>query len=264
MLYSPYMSWRGRRQGTYFGISGLIVLAVLFILFYPVIFKAPTCSDGKQNGTETGVDCGGSCRLYCPATIALPRLDYAAVFPVEEDVYNVIAVLTATSPSAAARQAKYKFTLYDEAGQIIKDVEGSTFIPTASQFAVFEAGVRTGSRVPVRARFVWGDTPIYFEKVNFNVSALPIDVASWKNETVLGAERLSVAVSNNGLSLVPESDYVVVVYDDKDEPIAISKTRESLTPRTTTTLFFSWPYEFSRDPKRYELIKRVSPFSYVK
>lgn len=22
---------------------------------------APTCSDGIQNGTETGVDCGGSC-----------------------------------------------------------------------------------------------------------------------------------------------------------------------------------------------------------
>jgi hypothetical protein len=27
----------------------------------------PTCSDGAQNGTETGVDCGGSCPTACPS-----------------------------------------------------------------------------------------------------------------------------------------------------------------------------------------------------
>ncbi|HAA19410.1 MAG TPA: hypothetical protein DCP28_11800, partial [Cytophagales bacterium] len=26
----------------------------------------PTCTDGVQNGDETGVDCGGSCGTPCP------------------------------------------------------------------------------------------------------------------------------------------------------------------------------------------------------
>lgn len=33
---------------------------------------APTCADGIQNGTETGVDCGGSCPTACLAQINLP------------------------------------------------------------------------------------------------------------------------------------------------------------------------------------------------
>lgn len=32
----------------------------------PPIPPAPTCSDGIQNGDETGVDCGGSCPTVCP------------------------------------------------------------------------------------------------------------------------------------------------------------------------------------------------------
>lgn len=258
------MSWRGRRRGTYLGVFGLIVLAVLFVLFYPLIFKAPTCSDGKQNGDETGVDCGGSCQMYCPKTVALPRVDYAAVFPVEEDVYNVVAALTSTEPSAAARSAKYKIYLYDEAGKVVKEIEGTTFIPTASQFAVFEAGVRTGTARAVRARFSWGDEPITFEKVNVNLAKFPLDISLWKRETVLDTERLNVQVSNSALSPIPESDYIVVVYDESDEPIAASKTRETLPARSTVTLFFSWPYEFPKEPKRYELIRRINPFNYVR
>ena len=33
---------------------------------------APTCNDGIQNGTETGVDCGGTCSNPCLAQINLP------------------------------------------------------------------------------------------------------------------------------------------------------------------------------------------------
>ncbi len=264
MLYSFYMSWRGRRQGTYLGIFGIIVLVVLFILLYPLIVKEPTCSDGKRNGDETGIDCGGGCMMYCAKTVALPRVDYAAVFPVEEDVYNVVVSLTSTVPRAAAREAKYKIYLYDESGKVIKEIPGSTFIPTASQFGVFEAGIRTGARIPKRARFSWGDEEINFEKINVDLSKFPIDISSWKRETLLDSERLTVNLTNSALTAIPESDYIVVVYDENDEPIAASKTRETLNPRSTTTLFFSWPYEFPKQPKRYELIKRINPFNYVK
>lgn len=258
------MSWRSRRQGTYLGIFSLIILAVLFVVLYPVLNKPPTCFDKKQNGIETGVDCGGDCILYCPKTVALPRVDFAAIFPVSGDVYNAVALLTSTDPNAGARKAAYTFTFYDEAGKVINESKGSTFIPTASQFAVFSAGIRTGERVPTRARFTWDENIIYFEKISLNNNALPIEESSWLRNTVLGMERLSVRVTNNSFVNIPESEYIVIVYDEKDEPIAVSRTMESMPSKSSKELLFSWPYEFKTDPKRYELIKRVDPFSYVR
>jgi hypothetical protein len=257
------MSWRSRRQGAYLGVFVLLVVLVVFIIVYPILFKAPTCTDKKQNGFETGVDCGGQCQLYCPKTVALPRVEWASVFYVSEDVYNVVAMLTSTAPSAGARNASYTFTLYDEAGKVIKEVKGNTFIPPASSFAVFEPQIRTGQRTPTRVRFVWDDNQIYFEKTKFNSNSLPIDVSLWKRDTVLDTERLTVNISNNSLRSIEESDYIVVVYDENDEPIAASKTRSALGARSDQVLFFSWPYQFKKDPKRYELVKRINPFTYV-
>lgn len=264
MLYSFYMSWRSRRQGTYFGIFSLLVIAVLFAVFYPVLNKPATCNDLKQNGSETGIDCGGSCALYCPKTVALPRTEFAAIFPVQDGVYNAVALLTATDANAGSRDANYVFTIYDESGAIINEIKGSTFIPSSSQFAVFESQIRTGERVPVRAKFNWDSEIINFEKVSFNINTLPVEVSSWKRDTILSTERVSVNIANNSFADIPESEYIVVVYDERDEPIAASRTLATLGSRTSTELYFSWPYEFAREPKRYELIKRINPFLYAR
>lgn len=258
------MSWRSRRQLGYLAVFGIIIIIILSFILYPVFFKEPTCSDNKQNGFETGIDCGGQCILYCPKTVALPKLDWAASFFIDEDVYNVVAMLTSTAPSAGARNAGYTFILYDEAGKVIREVKGSTFIPSASKFAVFEPQIRTGERIPVSVRFVWDEDLIRFEKTKVNSNSLPIDVSLWRRETTLDTERLTAQISNSSLSSVLESDYIVIVYDDNGEPIATSKTRTLLEPRSTQTLFFSWPYQFKKEPKRYELIKRINPFEYAK
>ncbi len=258
------MSWRSRRQGAYLGVFLLLVFLVVSIIVYPIVFKTPTCSDKKQNGFETGVDCGGQCQLYCPKTIPLPQVVWASFFYVNEDVYNVVAMLNSTAPSAGARNASYTFVLYDELGKPITEVKGSTFIPPASSFAVFEPQIRTNQRTPARVRFSWDDEEIYFEKTKFNSNSLPIDVSLWKRDTVLSTERLTVNVNNNSLYPIQDSEYIVIVYDEKDEPIASSKTVASLPARGDVDLFFSWPYPFKAEPKRYELIKRINPFTYVK
>lgn len=37
------------------------ILIIISFLFFSISLSAQTCSDGMQNGTETGIDCGGSC-----------------------------------------------------------------------------------------------------------------------------------------------------------------------------------------------------------
>ncbi len=49
---------------------GIISTALLFIIIFNACKRGPgTCGDGKENGGETSLDCGASCKL-CPPPIA--------------------------------------------------------------------------------------------------------------------------------------------------------------------------------------------------
>lgn len=264
MLLSCYMSWRSKKQNIYFSILVLIILGILFLFLYPVFNKTPTCFDGKQNGTETGVDCGGSCANFCQNEVKLPFVDFASVFPVSEGVYNALVVLVSNNVNAGSKKAPYTITLYDSENKVITEIKDETFIPTSSRFSVFYPQIRTGQRLPVKIVFRWQEDKITFEKLNFNNNILPIEESFWTRNTLLGVERVSVTLSNNSFFDIPETEYVVVLYDENDEPIASSKTIAGVKARSNQVLYFSWPYEFNKEPKRQELIRNINPFLYAR
>ena len=78
------ISWRRKRQLTI--LTGLLIVAgaIFFIFFYDSISEAPTCFDSKQNGSETGVDCGGVCDA-CDASATI----YANNLLIGVDRYRV-------------------------------------------------------------------------------------------------------------------------------------------------------------------------------
>jgi len=49
----------------YVGDSGILAAATFWTAAGSGGGNTPTCSDGKQNGDETGIDCGGSCPNAC-------------------------------------------------------------------------------------------------------------------------------------------------------------------------------------------------------
>jgi hypothetical protein len=42
-----------------------VFLVFGFLVYKSFFVEIPTCSDVKQNGSETGIDCGGSCTQVC-------------------------------------------------------------------------------------------------------------------------------------------------------------------------------------------------------
>lgn len=255
------MSWRTRRQFTYFSVLVLIALGIVGILLLKFAVKTPTCSDKVKNGGEDGIDCGGQCLNYCPATVPTPTVIWTSVFPVTDGIYNVVSYQENKSAHAGVENADFTITLYDASGNVITDRKDTTFITPATKFVVFVPQIKTGARIPVRARLVW-NTDLKYVKVSNKVNTLAIKQGAWQAEKTLGVQRLSVTLNNDDLYPVPESEYDVIVYDENDEPIAASKTIAEIQARGSSTLFFSWPYEFASTPKRYELIKRVNPFLY--
>ena len=53
------------KQLLYGGVLILIIAGAAVWIYRGAIFIAPTCSDGIQNQTEEGIDCGAICGISC-------------------------------------------------------------------------------------------------------------------------------------------------------------------------------------------------------
>jgi hypothetical protein len=80
-------SWASRRRRLYFeGALGTFTLIVVAIWFLNL--ERPTCFDGRNNQDELGVDCGGSCAIFCPAQVLGPVVRWSRMFEVTTGLYN--------------------------------------------------------------------------------------------------------------------------------------------------------------------------------
>ena len=102
------MSWRAKRQIGVIFIFLAVAAVVLAIFLYPILVKKPTCFDTKMNGTETGVDCGGTCMKFCSADIKQPVVLWSRSFKVTDGLYNAAAYVQNQNPTAGLRKINYE------------------------------------------------------------------------------------------------------------------------------------------------------------
>jgi len=227
-----------------------MVLAIGLPVFF-LTYKAPTCSDGKKNGTEKGIDCGGSCTRLCPADFLPPRVLWSYSMNVAPSVYNAIAYVENPNQSVESTALNYSFKLFDEKGILIFDRKGKAFVPAGQKFAVFEGGIKTGNRVPVRTTFEFGEDIEWIKGSQLSgIRTLTVDL----NEGPL--PKAEVRVINETVSKVFSSvDAFIILYDENDNRFAFSKTViEKLHPGETTTLYFTWPSTFTKKILRSEIL----------
>ncbi|MBI5134487.1 MAG: hypothetical protein HZA81_03855 [Candidatus Taylorbacteria bacterium] len=244
-------SWSTRRKtGFFFGFLVFFALAVGLPTFL-ALYKAPTCSDGKQNGEERGVDCGGACTKLCPADFAMPKVLWSHSVRVVPGIYNSLAYIENPNPTVEAGSISYTFKLYDGDGILVAERKGKSFIPAGQRFAVFEGTIETGERFPVRTTFEFTGVPGWRPGMSLaKLRALSVDLADD------GSPKAEARVKNESVDRASRDvDVFIVLYDDEDNRIAFSKTVvESLLPGETTTLYFTWPEKFSRPVVRKEVL----------
>lgn len=238
------MDWATRRKIQYLSIlvAGIIVFFV--IPFYAFIYKAPTCFDNLKNGDETGVDCGGACKLICSSQIAEPisRWD-PRVFKVSEGTYSVLAYLENPNVTAEVVSAPYTFKLYDKDNILVTERSGTTFIPRGQTFALYEPNISTGERVPTRATFEFGKNLTWVKNV---APQSDITVTSKALSREDSTPRVDAVVINNGTTLIPHIEFVAIVYDGAGNAIGASKTFvDDLVRGSTKSLVFTWPQPFT-------------------
>ncbi|MDP1625324.1 MAG: hypothetical protein Q8L64_06215 [bacterium] len=244
-------SWSTKRKYGYFAAAiGLLVIFVGIPTFF-ALYEAPTCFDGRQNGGERGVDCGGKCQRLCAADFAPPRVLWTYSMRVVPGVYNAIAYVQNPNPSAEASKLPYTMKLYDAEGILVSQRTGTAYVPAGARFPVFEGGIQTGSRVPTRTTFEFADNPQWQPAEQINIlSRLTVDVIEGPKPSAEAKIR-NVSVNLSAISM----DAFLILYDETDNRIAFSKTViDSIAPGEIKTLYFTWAEPFPRKVVRSELL----------
>jgi hypothetical protein len=240
----------------------LVVLVLAIILGVPLFFffhQTPTCTDGKQDGDETGVDCGGSCMLLCPDE-SLPMIIKGdpQVLKVATSTYDVVAYVQNPNVSGKVLNAAYTFNLYDASSTIpLKTIQGTTFIPTNSSFAVFEGPISFVEETPVRATFAW-DTNLSWQKDTQATPELQVKEIVLSNQN--SSPRIDAQLENDSLGTVSNIELAALIFDNNDNIIAASKTVvDSLEAGQSAPLVFTWPTAFTSATTSIEILPRIFP-----
>src|ERR1035437_8450621 len=140
-----FTTWALKRQFFYVLILVLFIAIVGFLIIQPSLNKPPSCTDGKQNGNETGVDSGGSCLNADPALVDSVSILWARAFRVVPGRYNAVAYIINHNKNenkmGAEKKKIYSFRFADANNFYMGKGEGTPFIPPAGNFAVFEPGI---------------------------------------------------------------------------------------------------------------------------
>lgn len=247
-------SWSTTRKYGYLSALVIVLVVLVGVPAFLLLYRAPTCFDGRQNGEERGVDCGGACVKLCLADFADPRVLWSYSTRVVPGVYNSMAYIQNPNQGVEAKDLSYVFKLYDAEGLLVASREGRAFVPAGQRTAIFEGAIKTGSRAPTRTTFEFTTTPEWERGESFtSIRVLSIDLSS--SDTPSATVRVENQALDRGFSGV---DAAIVLYDKDDNRVSFSKTViSSMAPGETLTLYFTWPEAFSSEVFRSELLFSV-------
>lgn len=254
------MSWALRRQLLYllglFAFGALVVFAIL----YPTLNKEPTCFDNKKNGTETGLDCGGSCQRMCLDDTSAPKILWSRAFPVINDTYNLVAFIENQNKDAGVAQVDYEFKVYDANNLIIGIRRGTTYIPPNQQFAIFESRFEAGQSTIKSVSFDFIGDIVWLKKSPI-IQTLPIRAEQISMSEDLTSPSLEALIRNDSIYDMPPFDVIAILYDAERNAITASKTRsEGLYSNTSSPVFFTWPQAFTQNVATKDVLIQINPF----
>lgn len=238
------MEWSKKRKIFYVAAFVGVIALVLIPAVYLIVYKEPTCFDGAQNGSEAGIDCGGSCALYCTFEMKPLRIVWAKPFLFAPGHYDIGAYVENPNQSAGIPSLRYTVRAFDAEGEEVAERTGVLEVGPGSPALLFE-GNFSSETLPVRA------------EVDFD----PAYQSAWRKakraETKLVTKNYAIRYSDAG----PRFDAVVVntdpvtpagrtvvgaiILDGTRNPVAVSRTIvDGIANGGEQPVFFTWPEQF--------------------
>ena len=249
-------SWSAKRRLLYLG-AVLLFFAMAVSFFYVLFFRRPSsCSDNIKNQDEIDVDCGGVCKKVCALEISPLIKDWVRFFKIGDGKYDVAALVENPNFGLGLKGLDYVFKLYDIDNLFITEKSGHIFVNSRDKFVIFETGLDTGKRIPIKAMIEFKDRMVWSR----------VDPKKDKPSIVLQNQglaegqmpRLSTEVTNNSIFDLADMIVVAVVYDEDKNAIAVSRTFINyLKKGATEKISFTWPKPFVTSRPTVEIYPRV-------
>lgn len=251
------MSWSSRRKTNY--LLGTIIFVVVFIVIPLSIYfyKMPTCSDGKQNQGEAGIDCGGPCKLLCRAQYSDPKFLWGRWSKVKTTgEYNVLAYVENSNIEAGTKEITYRFKLRDKDGILLFEKTGTTYVPPNKNFAIIESNIDLNDKVPgrpVEFEFMPGAVWQKMDSKELGLVSLYKQIIDEDN-----SPKVISTLSNRTLKPISNIEVIAILYNDEDNAIAFSSTKvDSIDKGSSEEIIFTWPEPLSEKVYRIEIIPKV-------
>jgi len=252
------MSWNLKRQLVIFLIViGIFVVASFFIFDFK---SEATCFDGKKNGDEAGIDCGGSCVLACSSEAKSLIVRFARPFEAAPGVYNAVAAVENPNDKEGVFEIGYEFRLYDDQDILVAERTGKTFIPANQKIIILEPNLITNTRIATKAAFRFLGFPQWV-KIDPRFINLGLKV---ENEKIEAGQtpKISATLRNDSSYDLTNVTVAVLVYDKENNVITASQTIvPSITRREAAPILWSWNKSFEREVVRIEILPKVDVFN---
>lgn len=246
------MSWGTQRRNTIVTIFILFVLIISGFYLFDTFYEAPNCFDGKINGNEIGLDCGGSCKLLCENQVLDPIIRWTRLFEVSPGIYNVLAYVENPNPTGGVENVGYRFRIFDEKNILLQERKGNIKLSPRSVIPVIENSLVAGKLDATRVSFEF-ITDLVWTRQEIEKSTILV-----QDEELLTVEtepRIIAILTNTGIVPIDEVKVIVIVYNKEDNAIASSSTfLERIPASGSAQVFFTWPVPFSDDVSRFEII----------
>jgi hypothetical protein len=246
------MSWAERRQKLISAILILLGAAVIAVVVIAVLYKAPSCSDNKQDQGEQGIDCGGPCPYLCVATERAPSVRFIRPVSPQPGRTDVIAYIDNLNPNATLQEASYTIQLYGPAQDVVASKTGIVSLPPDGTVPLFIPDFYLGNK-PVTTAFLTID-PSSIKWLRNSATPIlpePTDIQIQNTRT----PKVTAMLKNPTGQPIYNETVIATVFDARNNAIAASQTIVPiLTPEGSASIVFTWNQAFSAKPVRVEIL----------
>lgn len=236
------------------GTIVLVIVAVLVLVSYSTLHKAPSCVDNLQNQGEAGIDCGGPCPYLCTEQVQAPVVRFTQTVANANGTTDVIAYVDNPNTGAYARSVAYSVSLYGADHTLGAGIQHGTIdLPPGASVPVFLPNINSGNNT-ITSAFLTIDPSTIKWQAGTDTRIVP-SVGSAMLGGTTALPRLTAVLNNPGALPLSNVKVIVVLFDTAGNVLDVSQTIvPSIAGQGSATATFTWTTPFASAPARVDVL----------
>ncbi len=247
------MSWGSRHQVLIVGGIIIVLVFIVALIAIPTFYRAPSCTDGKQNQKEDGIDCGGPCTYLCYALLDEVKPRFTRAILNSSSLVDVVSYIDNPNANEAARGVEYTVELFNSNGTLIGTKNGVMDIPSAATVPVFIPNIYVGANVVANTFLSIATTSVHW--YTYRDTRVVLKAQNIRLDTSSTMPRVFATLENPSADVLTNVKVIATVFDASNTAIAASQTvLPVIPPQGRMEAVFTWNVPFSSTPSRIDIL----------